>query len=97
PPRQLHDRRHAVALARARADRCRGRLRSVAAPAPPLIASDMRFEKSIEIAASQQRVWDVLTDVEAWPRRIETVDTVELLTPAPLAKGNRVRLRQPKL
>ena len=44
----------------------------------------MRFEKSIEIDASQQRVWDVLSDLEAWPQRIETVDTVELLTPAPL-------------
>ena len=57
----------------------------------------MHFEKSIEIDASQQRVWDVLSDLEAWPQRIETVDTVELLTPAPLAKGSRVRLRQPKL
>ena len=57
----------------------------------------MRFEKSIEIAASQQRVWDVLTDVEAWPQRIETVDTVELLTPAPITRGSRVRLKQPKL
>ena len=47
--------------------------------------------------ASQQRVWDVLSDLEAWPQRIETVDTVELLTPAPIAKGSRVRLRQPKL
>jgi uncharacterized membrane protein len=57
----------------------------------------MHFEKSIEIDASQQRVWDVLTDLEAWPQRIETVDTVELLTPAPITKGSRVRLRQPKL
>src|SRR5688572_17906772 len=57
----------------------------------------MRFEKSIEIHASQQRVWDVLSDIEAWPQRIETVDTVELLTPAPIAKGSRVRLKQPKL
>ena len=57
----------------------------------------MQFEKSIEIEASQQRVWDVLSDLEAWPQRIETVDTVELLTPAPLAKGSRVRLAQPKL
>jgi uncharacterized membrane protein len=57
----------------------------------------MHFEKSIEIDASQQRVWDVLSDLEAWPQRIETVDTVEVLTPAPMAKGSRVRLKQPKL
>jgi uncharacterized membrane protein len=57
----------------------------------------MRFEKSIEIDAPQQRVWDVLTALDAWPERIETVDTVELLTPAPLTKGSRVRLKQPKL
>ena len=57
----------------------------------------MRFEKSIWIDAPQQRVWDVLSDLEAWPQRIETVDTVELLTPAPITKGSRVRLKQPKL
>jgi carbon monoxide dehydrogenase subunit G len=57
----------------------------------------MRFERSIEIDAPQQRVWDVLTDVEAWPRRIDTVDEVELLTPTPLTAGGRVRLRQPRL
>jgi uncharacterized membrane protein len=55
------------------------------------------FEKSVDINASQQRVWDVLNDLEAWPRRIDTVESVELLTPAPLAKGSRVRLKQPKL
>ena len=57
----------------------------------------MRFEKSIEIDAPQQRVWDVLTDLEAWPQRIETVELVELLTPAPITTGSRVRLKQPKL
>jgi uncharacterized membrane protein len=57
----------------------------------------MRFEKSIDIDASQQRVWDVLTDLEAWPRRIDTVEAVEVLTPAPLTNGSRVRLKQPKL
>ncbi len=57
----------------------------------------MHFEKSIDIDASQQRVWDVLGDLEAWPQRIETVDVVELLTPAPIAKGSRVRLKQPRL
>jgi carbon monoxide dehydrogenase subunit G len=57
----------------------------------------MRFEESIEIDAQQQRVWDVLSDLEAWPKRIESVDVVEVLTPAPVAMGSRVRLKQPKL
>ena len=57
----------------------------------------MHFEKTIEIDAPPQRVWDVLSDLEAWPTRIETVDVVELLTPAPISKGSRVRLKQPKL
>jgi uncharacterized membrane protein len=57
----------------------------------------MRFEQSIDIEAPPQRVWDVLTDLEAWPQRIETVDVVELLTPAPIGEGSRVRLKQPKL
>jgi uncharacterized membrane protein len=57
----------------------------------------VRFEKSIDIGAPQQRVWDVLSALEAWPERIETVDVVELLTPAPIGTGSRVRLKQPKL
>jgi uncharacterized membrane protein len=57
----------------------------------------MRFEESIDIDAQQERVWEVLSDLEAWPRRIETVDVVELLTPAPMSKGSRVRLKQPRL
>ena len=57
----------------------------------------MHFEKSIDIDAPPQRVWDVLSHIEAWPWRIETVDAVKLLTPAPIIKGSRIRLRQPKL
>jgi uncharacterized membrane protein len=57
----------------------------------------VRFERTIDIDASQQRVWDVLSDIEAWPQRIETVDAVELLTSAPVSTGSRVRLKQPKL
>ncbi len=57
----------------------------------------MRFEQSVDIDARQQRVWDVLSDLEAWPERIETVDVVELLTPAPVGEGSRVRLEQPRL
>ena len=57
----------------------------------------MHVEKSIEIDASQARVWDAISAIEAWPQRIETVDTVELLTPPPVTTGSRVRLKQPKL
>ena len=57
----------------------------------------MHFEQSIDIDAPQQRVWEVLSDLEAWPQRIETVDAVELLTPAPVGEGSRVLLKQPKL
>ena len=57
----------------------------------------MHFERSIDIDAGQQRVWEVLSDLEAWPRRVETVELVELLTPPPLTTGSRVRLKQPKL
>jgi uncharacterized membrane protein len=58
---------------------------------------DMRFEQSIEIDAPAQRVWDVLSDLTSWPQRIETVDTLELLTPPPVTIGTRLRLKQPKL
>ncbi|HXV70710.1 MAG TPA: SRPBCC family protein, partial [Acidimicrobiia bacterium] len=57
----------------------------------------MRFEESIEIDARKERVWEVLSDLEAWPQRIETVGVVELLTPGPVSKGSQVRLKQPKL
>ena len=57
----------------------------------------MRFDKSIDIDAPQQRVWDVLSDIEGWPRRIDTVESAEASTPAPFGKGSRVRLKQPKL
>ena len=57
----------------------------------------MHFEQSIDIDAREQRVWEVLSDLEAWPQRIETVDVVELLTPAPVGEGSCLRLKQPKL
>lgn len=57
----------------------------------------MRFEESIDIDAGKERVWEVLSDLEAWPRRIETVDIVEVVTPGPVSKGSQVRLKQPKL
>lgn len=57
----------------------------------------MRFEKSVEVEASRQRVWDVLSDIEGWPRVVATVEAAEAVTPTPLKLGSTVRLRQPKL
>jgi carbon monoxide dehydrogenase subunit G len=57
----------------------------------------MHFEQSVDVDARPQRVWDVLTDIEAWPQRIETVESAELLTPPPMGAGARIRLRQPRL
>ena len=57
----------------------------------------MRFEQSVDIDAGQQPVWDVLSDVEAWPQRIDTVDGIEVLTGLPVRIGTRIRLKQPKL
>ena len=55
------------------------------------------LQHSVTIAADPQRIWEILTDVERWPERIPTVDTVERLDPGPLAVGSRTRLQQPRL
>jgi carbon monoxide dehydrogenase subunit G len=57
----------------------------------------MRFEEAVEVEAPGQRVWEVLSDIEAWPRVVRTVEAAEAVTPPPLTVGSIVRLRQPKL
>ena len=55
------------------------------------------LQHTVTIAADPARIWSVLVDVERWPARIPTVDTVERLDPGPLAVGSRTRLSQPRL
>src|SRR3954452_365641 len=54
-------------------------------------------EHTVTIAAPPAQVWAVVIDIERWPERIPTVDTVERLDDGPLAVGSRTRLQQPKL
>src|SRR5690242_1726569 len=55
------------------------------------------LQRTVVIAAPPERVWDVVVDVERWPERIPTVDSVERLDEGPLALGSRTRLKQPRL
>ena len=57
----------------------------------------MRFEKVVTIAAPAQTVWNLLTDIESWPRLTASVTSIERITPGPLEVGSRVRIKQPRL
>ncbi len=56
-----------------------------------------RIETTIDIAASAERVWSIMSDVRAMPSWTESMTSVELDPPGPLAVGSRARIVQPKL
>ncbi|MEO3828671.1 SRPBCC family protein [Actinomadura sp. B10D3] len=56
----------------------------------------MHFEISVDIDASPETVWRLLTDVEHWPDMTASVDRAEILD-KPFALSSRARVHQPKL
>lgn len=53
----------------------------------PMATQQLRLSR--QIPASAEQVWAVLTDIEAAPRTLSDVLSVEVLTPGPYAVGTR--------
>lgn len=57
----------------------------------------MEQKFTVEIGAPAERVWRILSDVEAWPSWTPTVKAVRRLDEGPVQVGSRVKIRQPRL
>jgi uncharacterized membrane protein len=55
----------------------------------------MRWTHSTRIDAPVDVVWQLTTDVEAWPATTPTMQSVQRLDDGPLRVGSRARIKQP--
>lgn len=51
-----------------------------------------RWEHSIAINATPDRIWQVMSDIERWPEWTPSVLSVKKLTDGPLARGTTARV-----
>lgn len=56
----------------------------------------MHVTVAVDIDASAERVWAVMTNVEAWPQWTASVTEVRRLDAGRFGVGSRVRIKQPK-
>jgi uncharacterized protein YndB with AHSA1/START domain len=57
----------------------------------------MEQSVTVDIDASPEHAWTVLTDVERWSEWTETVTAVRRLDDGPLRAGSRATISQPKI
>jgi uncharacterized membrane protein len=57
----------------------------------------MHHQISIDINATRERVWQVLTDVERWPEWTASMRRVRYVSGDQLVAGSRVGIEQPRL
>lgn len=56
----------------------------------------MQTEVTVEIGASAERIWPVMSDVEKWHEWTASIQGVERLESGPFGVGSQARVRQPK-
>lgn len=52
----------------------------------------MKYERSIEIAAPPEKVWEVMADLEGWPSWTASFKSLSLLDPLPIREGLRAKV-----